>query len=302
MKKLTTILFSIALSVSGLNAQNSNEVIYVKSPRFASQLVEKWVESYKAEHPDSNIKFTDKKDQAADLEFTLQEENQNNSSSFTWVSRYALLPVTSSQNPALEQINKKKLSKKDIRGLFFIEDIFDDENSKKLKYQDQITVYSSNNSVVGAQVFANHFGYKVSDIRGKKISGDDVFLLNALNKDNTGITFNHLSYLYDTESRQLKKDITILPLDLKKDWGETLASANIDELLLLLENQSIDLIPVQAIGFSSQSDNEDAISFLKWVLTEGQKHNHTYGFLQLDQPTLAAQQSQLERPLLSRHP
>lgn len=300
MKNLKYIIVAAIVSFSGLAKaeEKGQNTIYIHSAKFSSSLVDKWIEEYSKVNPQLVIKQVDKKTASIDLEFVANEQaaDDNDSRQVTYVGRYALLPVTAKENPQLDQLVKRKWNKKDIRNLFFIDDpLAEDSNNKKNKVQNQVTVYSSNGSASGAVAFASHFGYVVSDLRGKKISGDDIFLLNALQKDHTGVTFNNLSYIYDIQTRQLKKDIALLPLDIKKDQLEAIQSENIDETLSVLEKQNIELIPIQSIGFAyNESDNHGVKDFLRWVITDGQKYNHTYGFLNLDEKTLSYQQKQIE--------
>jgi ABC-type phosphate transport system substrate-binding protein len=150
------------------------------------------------------------------------------------------------------------------------------------------------------QPFALHFGYEPSNLKGKKISGDDIYLINAVQKDNTGVSFNNLNYIFDLNSRQLKKEIAILPLDLKKEYNEVLSEPNLDKLIGLLEDKGIDLIPVEEINFVFQNQvNPDVKDFLQWVLSEGQAYNHQFGFLNLDAKTLNQQKEQVETRLLT---
>ncbi|OAV74810.1 hypothetical protein Barb7_01635 [Bacteroidales bacterium Barb7] len=310
MKRLSFLFTLAALLVSftQVQAQSGQEVIYIKSPKFSSPLIDKWISEYKTVNPGVLIKQADKQQENVDLEFTIaseaDEDTRTADQQITHTGKYALLPVTSATNPLLDEISKKKLGKKDIRELFFVVDpLAEEAESKRIKYLDQVTIYSGNGASSGTEVFASHFGYRSSDVRGKKISGDDIYLLDAIKKDNTGITFNNPAYLYDLKTRKLKENLVLVPLDLKKDVFETLASTDVDQVLSLLESQSFDLIPVQYVGFvSSKNGKKDVNKFLSWVLSEGQKYNHAYGFLQLDEKALAIEKGLVEKQqLLSVH-
>ena len=81
----------------------------------------------------------------------------------------------------------------------------------------------------------------------------------------------------------MKDGITILPIDLKKDQWQSIVSG-IDETIDLLENQKVNLIPINPISITIDyvNLNKDAQDFLKWIVTEGQKYNHNQGFLMVD--------------------
>jgi ABC-type phosphate transport system substrate-binding protein len=307
MKTLKSI-FAIILVFLGVcpvvNASDgSEEVIYIKSEKFFSPLVEKWIAEYGKLNPKVQIKWVDKDSKETDLYFVTNAEAETDGSyPVAYVGRYALLPVISKENPLYEQIEKKKFGKKELKNLFFIEDFLVDEadNNKKDLFQNRLTVYSGNGSHSGAAIFASYFGYSTSHLRGKRISGDDIYLITAIKKDNTGLIFNNLSYIYDLNDRRLKAEIALLPLDVKKDQFETFRSENLDETLALLEEQKVELVPIEKIGFVYK-DKDSTKDFLKWVITEGQKFNHAYGFLSLDEKTLAGQKKNIEATLLSNN-
>jgi ABC-type phosphate transport system substrate-binding protein len=110
-------------------------------------------------------------------------------------------------------------------------------------------------------------------------------------KDKTGVSFNYLNYLYDINSRKLKNNIAILPLDLKKEYSDILSEANLDKTIALLESKSIDIIPIEefAFTFTNNKLTPKVQQFLTWVLSEGQAYNHQYGLLQLDEKTAKQQ-------------
>jgi hypothetical protein len=308
MKLLRSIFIYVVISVAFAKFANAGDngqiVIYINSEKFSSLLIEKWITEYAVINPNIQIKWADKNNEDVDLSFVTNEKTDIDTESgkeITYVGRYALLPVTTKENPVYGLIAKKRWNKKELKKLFFIEDDFDGEESKKeIAFREKVTIYSSNNSTSGTALFSTYFGYSPNNLRGKRIAGDDIYLLNAIRKDNTGITFNNLSYIYDLNGRRLKDKIAILPLDIKKDQFEAINSENLDKTLTLLENEKVELIPVQSIGFVyDKEDKENTKDFLKWVITDGQKYNHEYGFLSLDEKTLNNQKQQLEYKLLT---
>lgn len=292
MKHFRLIQFVMTFMISAgivqfASASNDNkEVIIIESSRFAAPLVEKWANEYEKYNPNIEIIFTEG-DQLSEVDLSLVsstyiDSSDSNENKFTHTARFALLPVTNSENPFLNELSRKRLNNKTIRELFFDSYKFDDnDNSSKTPKYD-ITIYSGNNSDSFAEAFASHFGYLKADLKGRKISGDDIFLINAVQKDNEGITFNNLSYIYDIETRNIKDGIALIPLDLKNEQREVLNEANIDKTITLLEEETIPLIPIKSIGFISENDNEEAQKFIEWVLTEGQKFNREFGFLKSD--------------------
>ena len=127
------------------------------------------------------------------------------------------------------------------------------------------------------------------DIRGNRIAGDDLYLLNAISEDKASVTFTALSNLYDLSSRTLRSELALLPLGVKASQREALRSGNLDETLDLIEREDIDLIPVEDIGFTYNDFDADIDHFLQWVVREGQQYNHEAGFLQLTNQEVESQ-------------
>jgi ABC-type phosphate transport system substrate-binding protein len=297
---LAITLISIAL-IHPATAEDGREgkarVIYIESAKYTLPLLEKWVTEYNKTNPDVQVKWAEKNAETIDIRVvatvdTENDDNDDNGKVITYVGRSALLPVTTKANPLYEQIAKKKFGKKELKRIFFADDPFGEEESSKDKFKEQLTVYSGSGKASGATFFASYFGQSTADFRGKKIQGDDIYLLQAISKDPTGITFNNLSYIYDLSDRRLKDEIVLFPLDVKKDHLEVIKSENLDETISLLENEKVELVPVLNIGFAYDEQTE-ARQFLKWIITEGQQFNHQYGFLQIDQKTLAYQNNLL---------
>ncbi|GHT19655.1 hypothetical protein AGMMS4957_04400 [Bacteroidia bacterium] len=291
MKKIYFIVAVAIFATTSASAQaDSQDVIYIKSVKFATPLLEKWIAEYSKVNPEVKIAVADKtvEPESVDIQLLASDGQTANQKAFT-IGRYAVLPIASKNSTVLSTLQKKKLNNKRIKELFFEKDILDDdydEDDAKDKYN--ATIYSVVNASSVANAFASHFGYEPSKLKGKKISGDEIYLINAVQKDQNGVTFNNLSYVFDINSRTLKNNIALLPLDLKREYSEVIAEANLDKVIALLETKTIDLIPVEGIQFvASHTPDAQTEQFLQWVATEGQAYNHQFGFLNADKKALA---------------
>lgn len=275
---LTIALLSIASFISG--ATQGNRTFTIKTTRVSKRLVESWVTAYKASHPDVNIVIVDKADEA---NLTITSNNADKSA--IHVGRFALLPVTSVDNPLYNEVARKTWSENDLKRLFFQtdDDLLQAESEKTRieKLADNLTIFSGSSSNSAAQTFAEHFGFTKGDIRGKRIAGDDLYLLNAIKRDKQSVTFSNLAYLFDLDSRRLKEGLAILPLNVRKSQSASLISENIDETIKFLEETETSTIPVENIAFVQNTFNNDIEDFLTWVVTEGQQYNNKAGFLRL---------------------
>ncbi|MBE6271249.1 MAG: hypothetical protein E7101_09900 [Prevotella ruminicola] len=289
MKKLVltiAVLFSISNvwaegnGVNGVNevkGTNNTTVRTIKAPRFARPLVEKWIKEYAKTQP--GVEFQIAKGQGnTDLNVVLEDKSF---SQIVYFGETAVLPITARSSEAARLLEGKHLNNKKLKQLYFLNEDFDEE-VKKNKVFESITVYSGSNATSVASSFAHNFGEESSSFRGKRISGDDLFLNAALQKDPLGVSFNALPNIFDLESRHLKSDISLVGLDVKKDVADSFSdNGTLDELLAALENGKESEVPIEKVGISVNTTDDEVNKFLEWVLAQGTKYNHEYGLLNL---------------------
>ena len=291
MKKIAlviAVLFSINISniwAEG-NSTNASSVRYVKAPRFARPLVEKWITEYAKTQPGVEFQIAKGNQNQGNVDLNVVFDNQDTKSEdfsrVIYFGEFAVLPITASGSEAAKVLEGKHLNSKKLKQLYFLNDDFD-EDVKKNKQFEKLVIYSGSNATSVASSFAHNFGEESSNFRGKRISGDDLFLNTALSKDPLGVSFNALPNIFDLKSRHIKNDLTIIGIDVKKSLEDSFSDkATLDELILALENGKVSEVAVEKIGVS-YNQNDDAVNqFLSWVLSQGTKYNHEYGLLNLD--------------------
>ena len=291
MKKIAlaiAVLFSINISSiwAEETSTNASSVRYVKAPRFARPLVEKWITEYAKTQSDVAFQIA-KGNQSQDnialnIVFDNQDTKTEDFSHVIYFGEFAVLPITASGSEAAKVLEGKHLNSKKLKQLYFLNDDFD-EDVKKIKQFEKLVIYSGSNATSVASSFAHNFGEESSNFRGKRISGDDLFLNTALSKDPLGVSFNALPNIFDLKSRHIKNDLTIIGIDVKKSLEDSFSDkATLDELILALENGKVSEVAVEKIGVS-YNQNDDAINqFLNWILSYGIKYNHEFGLLNLD--------------------
>ena len=288
------IVFTIALILSlGLsnvwaegNGTNSG-VRTIKSPRFARPLVEKWIEEYAKTEPGVEfqiVKGSGNQDNI-DLNVTISDNQDNNEKLFghiIYFGEFAVLPITASGSEAAKVLEGKHLNSKKLKQLYFLNDDFD-EDVKKIKQFEKLVIYSGSNATSVASSFAHNFGEESANFRGKRISGDDLFLNTALAKDPLGVSFNALPNIFDLQSRHIKSDLTLISIDVKKNLEDSFSDkATLDEVISILENGKVSEVAVEKVGVSYNGADDAVNQFLQWVLTNGVKYNHEFGLLNLD--------------------
>ena len=298
MKKIAlTIAVLFSISISNIWAEetstNASSVRYVKAPRFARPLVEKWITEYAKTQPDVEFQIAKGNQNQDSIALNIVFDNQNTEreefSHVVYFGEFAVLPITASGSEAAKVLEGKHLNSKKLKQLYFLNDDFD-EDVKKNKQFEKLVIYSGSNASSVATSFAHNFGEESSNFRGKRISGDDLFLNTALIKDPLGVSFNALPNIFDLKSRHIKDNLTIIGIDVKKSLEDSFSDkATLDELILALENGKVSEVAVEKIGVSFNIADDAVNQFLSWVLAQGTKYNHEYGLLNLDNKLVQAQ-------------
>ena len=291
MKRLVlTIAVLLSISINSIwaenNSTNTSSVRYVKAPRFARPLVEKWITEYAKTQPGVEFQIAKGNQNQGTIDLNVVFDNQDtkseNFSHIVYFGEFAVLPITASGSEAAKVLEGKHLNSKKLKQLYFLNEDFD-EDVKKIKQFEKLVIYSGSNASSVATSFAHNFGEESSNFRGKRISGDDLFLNTALSKDPLGVSFNALPNIFDLQSRHIKDDLTIIGIDVKKALEDSFSDkATLDELIAALENGKVSEVAVEKIGVSYNEADNAVNQFLQWVLTAGTKYNHEFGLLNLD--------------------
>ena len=290
MKKIAlAIAVLLSINISAIwaenNSTNTSSVRYVKAPRFARPLVERWITEYAKTQPGVEFQIAKGNQGAIDLNVVFDNQDINPedfSHIVVYFGEFAVLPITASGSEAAKVLEGKHLNSKKLKQLYFFYDDFDEE-VKKNKQFEKLIIYSGSNATSVATSFAHNFGEESSNFRGKRISGDDLFLNTALLKDPLGVSFNALPNIFDLQSRHIKDDLTIIGIDVKKNLEKSFSDkATLDEVINALENGKVQEVAVEKIGLSYNQADDAVNQFLQWVLTNGIKYNHEYGLLNLE--------------------
>ncbi len=273
-------LFITATMIMCSTCMMADEPLKVSSDKFSRDLLRAWAAAYSAENPGREVEVLSGNDKDADISLSLDD------SEGTVVARYALFAVTSTNNPLKGELLGKSLSARDVKRLFFEEDDEDGEDGASKRWKD-ITVYSGLGSNTSTPLFAQHFKCDPSQLRGRRIAGEDRFLLSAIEKDPQSVTVNYLSYLLDLSTGELRGNIELLPLKLSRQTAEALATRKQEDILAALEKSDEPLITTGHLVLRTASQTASAAQFVNWVAQQGQRLNHANGFLQAKNNSLA---------------
>ena len=286
--------FILSIHTSNIWAESSNNpaeapsvsnVHYVKAPRFARPLVEKWITEYAKTQPGVEFQIAKGNQNQDNIDlnvvFNSNDSIEENNNNIIYFGEFAVLPITANGSEAAKVLEGKHLNSKKLKQLYFLNEDFD-EDVKKIKQFEKLVIYSGSNATSIATSFAHNFGEESTNFRGKRISGDDLFLNTALAKDPLGVSFNALPNIFDLGSRHVKGELSIIGLDLKKNLEESVSDkGTLDDIIDALEQGKVQEVPTQKIGIRYKNAVEEVTRFLSWVVSTGTKYNHQYGLLNL---------------------
>jgi phosphate transport system substrate-binding protein len=207
------------------------------------------------------------------------------------VTKDAVFPAINSNNPYLQDLLQKGITQEKLVKIFITKEITTwGQVLDKPEITDQIHVYTRSDSCGAAETWAKFLGKKQEDLQGIGVYGDPG-LLDAVIKDQLGIGFNNLGYLYDNTSGKPVPGAVALPIDAnndgKADDTERLdTKAKADEAIL---NNTYPSPPARAENLVTKGKPSGVVqSFITWILTDGQKFVGEAGYVLLPKEQLDA--------------
>lgn len=296
-------LAALLLTVSEASARKR----FISAPRFARPIVEQWIADYKAVVPDEEFVIAaaaeDKENSAIVVSVAGGKDSQSNADTKTvYFAEYAVVPIVQKNSEAAQLVASQRWDDKFVKQLFFVADDGPDTKKRKKALTESLTIYTGNSSSSVSQGFATFFGKPLSSFRGKRIVGDDQFLIAALSKDQLGISINTLPNLYDLNTRRLNDKFCIVPLEVGKSVREVLDDkATLDELIAAIEADRDSGIPLGQVGLTFNDDDMAVTEFVAWVMEKGRTYNHQYGLLDVDDMFAANQTFELRKALTAQN-
>ena len=304
-QKITTILFLFVLGFSA-TAQESSKVI-VTGVRFSYPLVQSWIDAYKTSNPNANIQIesrttTDPAQYDLLIEAFEPDSAAKNTRDFVYIGRYALLPVANAQSSFAKQFAAKGLTEEIIKQAYFTDPYADKRKEKKIAAN--YTVYTRLQKAGAPITLAKYFGFEQSNIKGKAIAGADEHLIKAVLKDSSAISYATLGLIFDLNSHQQAKGLSILPVDLDdngKVSDDEKIYSNLDNVITRFEQGDLKNVPIEYIHVSiaKKKTNAEALKFLQWILQNGQDNLHHYGFLKPEPQRFQREKEKLLKQLTS---
>jgi phosphate transport system substrate-binding protein len=265
-------------------------------------MVTRWAEEFQKIHPDVTFDISaggagkgmaDTLAGAVDIGMVsraVTPEEEAKGAYWMPVVKDAVFPMVNAQNPVLQDLLAKGLTKEKLIGIYITGDIKTwGQAVDRPEITDEIHVYTRADSAGAAEVWAKFLGDKKQEnLLGIGVQADPG-LLDAVVKDPLGIGYNNLGYAFDNATGQAVAGSVVLPID-KDGNGAVSADELVDskaKAVELVANDKYPSPPARALNLVTNDKPSGAVqAFIEWTLTEGQKYVAEAGYVQLAQEQL----------------
>jgi phosphate transport system substrate-binding protein len=201
------------------------------------------------------------------------------------VTKDAVLPTISAKNPVLEQLKAKGLCKEDFHNIFILGTLTEWGVAIRGEGRANIHVYTRSDACGAAGTWAEYLGGVQENLKGIGIFGDPG-LADAVKKDPLGIGYNNTVYVYNQVTKQKYNGLEVVPIDINEN-GEIDADEsfydNMDQIIEAIGTAKYPSPPARELYFVAKKKptSEIVITFLRWILQDGQKFVIQTGYVPL---------------------
>jgi len=214
------------------------------------------------------------------------------------VTRDAVLPVVSANNPVLKQLLEQGLKKQDFINIFLDNKTETWGELCKVNNNNKVIVYTRSDACGAAEMWGKYLGKDQESLIGTGVFGDPG-IAEAVKKDINGIGYNNVIYVYDSKTRKPYQGLEIIPLDLNEN-GKIDSDENfyqsMDSIMKAITLNKYPSPPARDLYFitNGKPSNQLVIEFIKWILTSGQAMVEQAGYVNLTQKQIDAELTKLQ--------
>jgi phosphate transport system substrate-binding protein len=203
-----------------------------------------------------------------------------------WVSvtKDAVFLTVNEKNPVWEDLHQKGVTRETLMGIYITGEITTwGQVVGRTEVTDPIHVFTRSDAAGAPATWAEYLGKKQEDLLGVGVYGDPG-VLEAVIKDPLGIGFNNLNYAFDAQTGKPVAGARVGPLDVNGN-----GQAEPEEIYDTKE-QAVNAVnmghypspPARDLNLVTNGKPTGLVNtFLKWVLTDGQKYLDEVGYIQL---------------------
>jgi len=221
---------------------------------------------------------------------TINEEELKRGAFCIAVAKDAVIPTINSNNPQLNIIFKKGLTKEQFKKLFIEGKTCTWNEFTGVQGADKISLFTRSDAAGAPETWAKYLGSSQEDLKGTGVFGDPG-LAEAVMKNPLALGFNNINYVYDLRTRKPLPGICPIPIDVNSNGiidPEENCYETIDSLNLAIVQNRFPSPPAREMYFVTKGkcSNHLVNEFLNWILTKGQSQVEKAGYVKLDQEIL----------------
>jgi phosphate transport system substrate-binding protein len=215
----------------------------------------------------------------------IKDEEASQGAYWVAVTKDAVFPIVSANNPVLADIVAKGISQDTFNKIFITGEIKtwgEVVGKPEIKYE--INVYTRSDSAGAAEMWAKFSGGKVQDdIQGIGVNGEPA-MVDTVIKDPLGIGYSNLNSVFDLSSGGIIAGAAVPPIDVDKngqaDAGEYFKTKN--EAVSAVSSGKYPSPPARFENLVTKGKPTGLVKlFIEWILTDGQQYLDQAGYVQL---------------------
>ncbi len=297
---------------SGSTPANQSEKITISGAFALYPMMVTWAEEYRKVNPDVKIEIsaggagkgmTDALSGMVDLGMVSRDispEEVSQGAVFVAVTKDAVIPTISADNPVLSDLQSKGINQSVFRQIFVNESIASwGDAAGRPDVTDKINVYTRSDACGAADVWAKYLGYKQENLRGVGVFGDPG-LADAVKTDRLGVGYNNIGFAYDAQTGKPLAGLAIIPLDQndngKVDTDEQVYATRTD-IVSAINTGKYPSPPARELNIVAKTSfSGPTKEFVRWILTDGQQYVEGSGYIALPKERIDSQLNKLEKP------
>ena len=256
-----------------------------------------WADEFSKVHPDVEFDvqgggagkgMTDTIAGAVDIGMISRDiKEEETAQGIFWVSvtKDAVFPIISAENPVAEQILEKGISQEIFNKIYITGEIKTwGEVVGDPAITDEIHVFTRSDAAGAAEQWSKFCGGKAQeDLKGIGVNGEPS-ILDTVIKDPLGIGYGNLNSIFDMGSGNIVPGIIIPPIDIDKN-----GKADAVEIYKVKEdafgavaNGTYPSPPARFENLATMGKPEGLeLAFIEWILTDGQQYLESAGYVPL---------------------
>lgn len=251
-------------------------------------LTVRWAEEFQKLHPRVTVNvsaggagkgMTDALSGMVDLGMFSKSVSPEEQAKGAWwiaVAKDAVLPTVNKDNPVLNMLKTRGLTRQKLYDIFITGKIKTWGQATGAHSTTDLQAFTRSDACGASDMWAKFLNNKKQeDLLGLGVNGDPG-VADAVRKNVEGIGYNNLGFIYDMQSRRIYDGLAVVPLDLNEngliDPDENFYDT-MDDVMKAINDGRYPSPPARDLYYVSHGKpaNPLVLSFLRWVLSDGQK-------------------------------